>query len=223
MADPVDQHVLADFARGIVADVAPQELPLFRPLSQAYFKDPARTLKGGGGADKMLGFGGMAAVGTLMTPMILRTSQVALDALVTGFTNQVQTEIQRIESWLADARARPETAATIAPPGVSTAGGVPPEIAGQIEQIVARQLAELNCPAGQCDVLASKICGSLFAGQLAADALARERARSQQAQKLKIEIDEIRKAEEVSRIVQSDQFAVLCRRAAELRRQSGRR
>src|SRR5712692_7032338 len=70
MADAAEQQAIADLARQIVADVAPREIALFKPLSQAYFKDPQKTLKGGGGADRMLGFGGMSSAGTLLTPMI---------------------------------------------------------------------------------------------------------------------------------------------------------
>jgi len=63
-------QLVADLARDMVAEIAPQELPTFRAQSEAYFKDPERALKGQAGKDDMLGFGVGAAV-TFLTPVVL--------------------------------------------------------------------------------------------------------------------------------------------------------
>src|SRR5215467_2041622 len=99
MADAIQEQAIADVARHVVADVVPEELPLFRPLSQAYFKNPQKALKSKGGADQMLGFGATAAA-TMMTPLILQSTQVGLDTLARRFVNHLNTEMQRIDSWL---------------------------------------------------------------------------------------------------------------------------
>ena len=70
MAGDVPDAVVADVARQLVTQAAPQELPLFRATSEAYFADPEKTLARRGGKDEMLGFGVEAAV-ILITPVAL--------------------------------------------------------------------------------------------------------------------------------------------------------
>ncbi len=66
-----DQNqLIADWARDIVTQTAPAELPLFRVKSVEYFKNPAKLLKGQKGKDHMLGFGAGEAV-MLVTPYVL--------------------------------------------------------------------------------------------------------------------------------------------------------
>jgi hypothetical protein len=222
MADAADQQLIADLAKTIVADVAPKEMALFRPLSQAYFKDPQKTLKGGGGADRMLGFGGMSAAGTLMTPMILQSTSVALGSLVSGMVKQVDTELSRIQSWLTDVKAKPAAAQTIEAPAVALGAAIEPapELLDQVKSVIAQQLVTLNCPAEQRDALTAKICAALADGTIAEQMLERDCPIVKQVQELKIEIDQIKKSRDVAEIVESDYFERVCQRATELRRQT---
>ena len=229
MADAAQQQAIAELAREVVAEVAPREVPLFRPLSQAYFKDPQKTLKGGGGADKMLGFGGMSAAGTLMTPIILQSTQTGLASLVSGLVRQADSELQRIQSWLTQAQAKPADIASeaIREPEGEQAGGAEPlapsqQLLDQVRGVVAQQLLQLNVSADQCDLVASKICAALANGKVAGDALERECPAAREVQQLKIEIDSIKKTKDVEEIVNSEYFSRVCQRAAELRRQTAR-
>lgn len=70
MADSVDNQLVADVARELVTQLAPQELPLFRANSEAYFRDPDQALAGQKGKDEMLGFGSGEVV-VLLTPIAL--------------------------------------------------------------------------------------------------------------------------------------------------------
>jgi hypothetical protein len=81
MSAAQNDELVAALARATVEKAAPEELPLFRPTSEAYFADP-RALERGGGKEAMLGFGVDAAM-MLMTPVVL---QVARDAI--GFLGQ---------------------------------------------------------------------------------------------------------------------------------------
>jgi hypothetical protein len=65
-----EDAVAADLARRAIAQAAPEELPLFRATSKAYFDDPEKTLAERGGRDEMLGFGVEAAV-FILTPVAL--------------------------------------------------------------------------------------------------------------------------------------------------------
>ena len=51
-----EQALVEALARTAVQDVAPEELPLFGPTSEAYF-DPKRGTPAGAKSDEMLGFG----------------------------------------------------------------------------------------------------------------------------------------------------------------------
>src|SRR5437773_10879903 len=59
-----------ELARDVLADLAPHELPLFQPISQAYFADPRRAATAGSGRDEMLGFG-VTGAEALVTPALL--------------------------------------------------------------------------------------------------------------------------------------------------------
>ena len=73
--------LVAALARATLEKAAPEELPLFRATSEAYFENP-RALEQKAAKDEMLGFGVDAAV-VLMTPVVL---QVAQDVI--GFLGQ---------------------------------------------------------------------------------------------------------------------------------------
>lgn len=72
MTDLENKELINELARDMVMQIAPQELPLFRANSEAYFKDPEKTLKSQSAKDEMLGFGAGDAV-ILLTPIILAT------------------------------------------------------------------------------------------------------------------------------------------------------
>lgn len=65
--------LVAELARATVERAAPEELPLFRATSEAYFTDP-QALERRGGKDEMLGFGVDAAV-MLLTPVALQVAK----------------------------------------------------------------------------------------------------------------------------------------------------
>ena len=80
--------LVAALARATVEKVAPEELPLFRATSEAYFENP-QALEQKGGKDEMLGFGVDAAL-LLVTPVAL---QVARDVI--GFLGEQLRERAR--------------------------------------------------------------------------------------------------------------------------------
>src|SRR4051794_25670945 len=87
--DPVDHELVADVAQGLVANIAPQELPLFRATAAAYFENPQRVLDSADEKDEMLGFGPGAAV-ALITPFALDM----VSAVVGFLASQVRTAIE---------------------------------------------------------------------------------------------------------------------------------
>jgi hypothetical protein len=81
--------LVAALARATVARAAPEELPLFRATSEAYFRDPDSVTAPAKGRDEVLGFGVDAAV-MLLSPIAL---QVAKDVL--GFLHEQLRERAR--------------------------------------------------------------------------------------------------------------------------------
>jgi hypothetical protein len=70
MDETFTRQLTLDIARDTIAQIAPQELPLFRAQSQAYFADPTAALNQRAGEDGMLEFGVGDAV-IFLTPVAL--------------------------------------------------------------------------------------------------------------------------------------------------------
>ncbi len=85
MSEVAQNQLVADIARDLVAQTAPQELPLFQATSEAYFKNPNKLLKGQAGKDEMLGFGVETVSVILMSPIVL----TIVDEVVKVITGKV--------------------------------------------------------------------------------------------------------------------------------------
>ena len=81
MTDSLENQLIADLARDLVSQTAPQELPLFRANSAAFFENPDKLLAEQRSKDEMLGFGAVEAV-ALMTPAILAVSSAIVQFLI---------------------------------------------------------------------------------------------------------------------------------------------
>ena len=68
--------LVQEIARDIVADVAPQELPIFPAVSTAYLANPAGALRLGRRSDPVLGFGAEAVTALLTTAVMYILSEV---------------------------------------------------------------------------------------------------------------------------------------------------
>ena len=88
VAAATPDDLVAALARATVERAAPEELPLFAPMSEAYLADP-KALEPGKSRDEMLGFG-VEAAAMLVTPVAL---QVARDVL--GFLHEQLRERAR--------------------------------------------------------------------------------------------------------------------------------
>ena len=73
MNDSTQNKLIAEVARNVVSQIAPQEMPLFRANSEAYFKDPEKVLKDQKSEEEMLGFGTGEAM-SFLTPIALAVS-----------------------------------------------------------------------------------------------------------------------------------------------------
>jgi hypothetical protein len=91
MDDLSQERLVEVLAKDLVAQIAPQELPLFRSTSQAYFQNSDKYFKGQESKDEMLGFGVGESV-TLLTPFILSILVEIVKYLSNEFASTVKTE-----------------------------------------------------------------------------------------------------------------------------------
>ncbi len=95
MANADQNQLISDLSRDIVMRIAPQELPLFRATSTAYFQKPDSIFKNREGKDQMLGFGVGEAV-VMMTPSVL----VIVTQVVQFLTAELQKSVAAESSSL---------------------------------------------------------------------------------------------------------------------------
>jgi hypothetical protein len=75
--ETVNNEVVAEVGRTLVGALVPHQLPLFVPISKAFFKDPKGALAQGRARDDIMGFG--AAEAELLIPVVLSAlTQVGL-------------------------------------------------------------------------------------------------------------------------------------------------
>jgi hypothetical protein len=90
-----DATLISEIAHGIIAEVAPDELPMFGVVSRAFLTDPKLAAVGAGDDDEMLGFGGGAEV-ELLTPLVFSITSGVVAFLVTTVVNAAKSETQAI-------------------------------------------------------------------------------------------------------------------------------
>jgi hypothetical protein len=96
MTARAENQLIAELSRRVVADVAPEERRAFQAISEAYFKNPEKTLKGDGGDDQLLGWG-LAEISLLLTPIILEVVKEVLKDLL---TDQLKESIKKNSATL---------------------------------------------------------------------------------------------------------------------------
>jgi hypothetical protein len=89
--DSTQDQLVADVARDLVGQVAPQEMPLFRANSEAYFKDPEKALKDRKSEEEMLGFGTGEAM-SFVTPVALAVSVEVVKFVADEVKQTLKTE-----------------------------------------------------------------------------------------------------------------------------------
>jgi hypothetical protein len=90
MSEVADPQLVSEVARGIVAEVAPDELPMFGVASEAYIADPKRASEKAD-PDEMLGFGGGAEL-ALLTPVVLTVASGVVSYLVNAVLEVAKSE-----------------------------------------------------------------------------------------------------------------------------------
>jgi hypothetical protein len=96
MFDANTNLLMNEVARDVLADIAPQELPIFPAVSKAYFADPSVALNKLRSRDTALGLG-MESLAILLTPIVLQilaqAFQILTEAAQKAVTDGLAKEI----------------------------------------------------------------------------------------------------------------------------------
>ena len=156
MEDPKFNETVSAVARDLIIELAPQEKALFNSISEAYFKNPEKTLAEQRARDEMLGFGAAETI-TLLTPILLSVSSDVIRFLFAEAHKAMQSESsnligEAVKSWFGKFH-KPEDKK--APPPLT------PDQLEQVRKIALRKAKELKLSEKNTKLLADAIVGSL--------------------------------------------------------------
>lgn len=155
--DIEQEQLIAELAREQVERVAPQELPLYRATSKAYFENPEKMVEGE--QDRMLGFGVEIGV-AFLTPIVLSVTTEVFKFLADEVTKSVAAEGSGVIHDLVKKMfkrfrpTRPSEAAQTPPPLTF-------EQVAQVRQLAFDKARKLNVSEAQAGLLADSLIGSL--------------------------------------------------------------
>lgn len=156
-AQSTDDALVAALARASVERAAPEELPLFRATSDAYFNDPAALAKQRSG-DEMLGFGVDAAV-MLVTPVALAVAKDVIEFIGTQLRARAEKEGEgAIDRVLERLLRRGEQPAASEPPAVPE---LTDEQLDQVRTVALEKAKQLKLSDATAELLAESLVGSL--------------------------------------------------------------
>lgn len=159
MAEEVPDAVVADLARQLVTRSAPQELPLFRATSEAYFADPEKTLERRRERDEMLGFG-VEAAAILVTPIALDIAKQVALFLAAQFKEAAKKESgQAVGDFVRRLFNREE-----AKPEQGEPPPLTPDQLTEVRRIAFERARQLRLSEDRAGLLADAVVGSLATG-----------------------------------------------------------
>jgi len=159
MSDPT---LVSDIARGIIEDVAPDELPMFGMASRAYLKNPTLVTAGGGAADEMLGFGGGEI--EMLTPVIFSVTSAVVSFLLAAVVSAAKSETESVVKAQVRQmfkRLTPATATVAATPAAAAPIALTREQLIEVRRVAYDAAAGSGLPANQAALLADATVGQL--------------------------------------------------------------
>jgi len=155
MGNSSDTTLVADVARDVVSEIAPQEMPIFAAASRAYFADPDAALKHFRSKDYVLGFG-LDAMAVLLTPVVLQVMSEVIEFLTRIAKKAVEDGVQKEASQLVAAMFAKFHSSKPAIPSVLTR-----EQIGLIHGNVLSAAKKLRLPVDKAQSLANAVTAQL--------------------------------------------------------------
>ena len=159
----VDDELVAEVARDLVAKTAPHELPLFRATSEEYFKDPERALSPPEAKDETLGFGVGIAL-AMITPVALEVvkSVIAFVSAEVGKTAKEESE-PLIRNAVRRLFRRGKDPAEASGPQPATIGLNEEQLA-EVRRVALEKAEQLKLAKDKAELLADALVGELATG-----------------------------------------------------------
>ena len=157
MTDKNENQWVAELARDLISQTAPQELPLFRANSEAFFTNPEKLLAGQKGKDEMLGFGVGEAV-AMMTPTVLAVTGEVVKFLMEELKKTAKDESTALVGETVKKmfkKFRPEEKKENSPAPLT------PEQLAQVRELALKKARHLKLSDARCKLLADALVGSL--------------------------------------------------------------
>lgn len=149
------QQVTTDLARMVIEQLAPQELPLFRATSEAFFQNPRMAMRSQAGKDEMLGFGAGEAM-TYLSPILMIAASKVVEFAMEPAKEPIQQRLgdlmTRILVKIGLAK-KPDVVGTIQP--------LTPAQLARARQLAIETLQQYNVPKDTCDLVADALVGKL--------------------------------------------------------------
>ncbi len=153
-----DDALVAALARASVERAAPEELPLFRATSEAYFDDPS-ALERPQSRDDMLGFGVDAAV-MLVTPVALAVARDVIEFIGTQLRARAEKEGEGVIDRVLDRLLRRDDEPAAAPTATGPAE-LTDEQLEQVRTLALEKAKQLKLSDAKAELLAESLVGSL--------------------------------------------------------------
>lgn len=149
MADVAQNQLIASIARDLIAETAPQELPLFQATSEAYFKNPQKLLKNQADKNEMLGFGVVEVVSTVIaSPIVINIVNEAVHLIV-----EEVKEAGLFKRLFGKSHSAKEEQKNTRP--------LTPELMQQIHQMTLEKAVQYKLPRTQAEHLADSLVAKL--------------------------------------------------------------
>lgn len=149
--------LVSEISRNLISEVAPQELPLFRATSEAYFKNPDKVLTAKSGNDDILGFGTGEAM-ILLTPVALAITTKVINFLIEEVKRSAKEESanlvsETVKAFFKKFRQEKEEGNKIPP--------LSSEQLTRVQEIAIKEARRLKLSEKNVKLLANAIVGSL--------------------------------------------------------------
>lgn len=156
------RDVVTELGRELVASVAPQELPLFRAISEDYFKRPEKVLGDQKGKDELLGFGYGEAI-AYATPVVLAVTASVVKFLSEEVKKSLREEGASVVKETVKRLFRKFRPAGSAEPAGSAHASiiVTPAQAGEVRRLALERARQLRLPEADAARLADLLVQSL--------------------------------------------------------------
>src|SRR5574341_276932 len=158
MPDDIDNPLIAEVAKYLVSTLAPEELPLFRANSEAYFKNPEKALARQPGKDDLLGFGDGEAI-VFVTPIVIAVTSDVVKFVAEEVKKSAQAEGTTLIGDTVKAMFK-----KLHPPDNQNKKTPPPLTAEQLTQVRAiafKKARQLKLSEDRARILADSMVGSL--------------------------------------------------------------